>query len=1459
MTANAELCRTHFAKFLSVATINVTSRPASASLWSQCSFDELTDSPIFLFKNLPASRSAVLEFVANLIHENVGFFLRRVDNPNFTYNVGFVEEAVQELCGTFEDFVRKQPFFMKTLSKWVVDNLAELSKSGQSRIPMSSASPMELTRIYTTCSSSKRLLDLLGFCVSRTLESDVEKCVSLLLDLWNACGNFSDWIMKYLSITFSDDALKHLLKVGLNDFCTYVNGILENLRSGNSAAVTQGHEQYLKEKLAAISSMLGMAARQQSSDFRQLISSVFTECCQPSHSKRHMYYVPFFFRLIAANSDIANVALVEIARSATLENLNVLRKSLLSVPVWAATAESSLTGAFINIAASLNFETASLVYDKLLNFAFELPATGGDESLAHLQKQCVTLTESNLDAISLSVLEQPVVILSKFPLLMRIASSRQLLFKSLFSSNEQRRICMFKAVYLICLIKGRLATAEYLGYILCFAETEEQLHLFTELCAVTAGLQSGALHYLIAELSFYVGKASEIGTFSWKRCAENILSLLKEEKTIDPDTSVDFVRMSENLLKNYKRVLENLLPLYLIPDTEDVVSDILETLGLPGQQQPGELAQMVKLFVATIFNVMRKFDEDVQPKLMGACTVMGSCVVALVREQEAYAREVLFHCLLSYALADDSPLRVAPRKELLENVDCSILKQNLLLSDLKYRNRSVHCGTLRRRQVVPHFLGNNTTVVLARRLCFVHVIDELCRSVDSSVDGLYDVTMCRRLAVLLVETVCPDLVDARHHWEDWSSAKICIEKYIKIRKAVDTCPFVYDLMLIAAEAYPCLWFCLPILKALLATTVVRLESAANKSDPISSDVSAALDRWFYLAAKGRILPQLLNNVIDVCQRVTNIEACHIMRDVWRYLNEHAPKLSELQEYYQNVLNKVDNLQPLSDSDPNPYLVSSRLVIQKNIEKLGCLHRGLFSAKNASTQMFVHVRSLPKHCIYRAAMSTFRVFGGANVLARCRYATMAANYRVERDTFGELKVPADKYYGAQTARSLMNFEIGGPSERMPLPVIHAFGILKKAAAIVNKEKGLDPKLAEAIVKACDEVTAGKLDDHFPLVIWQTGSGTQTNMNVNEVISNRAIEILGGQLGSKTPVHPNDHVNMAQSSNDTFPTAMHISTAIEIDQTLLPSLKKLLSALQSKAKEFSGIVKIGRTHTQDAVPLSLGQEFSGYAKQIESGIERINATLPHLYELALGGTAVGTGLNTYKGFAEKSAAEIAKLTGLPFKTAPNKFEALATHDTMVEVHGALNTIACSMMKIANDIRFLGSGPRSGLGELILPENEPGSSIMPGKVNPTQCEAVTMVAAQVMGNQVAVSVGGSNGHFELNVFKPVMVANVLQSIRLIADSARSFAKNCVIGIKANDERINKLMKESLMLVTALNPHIGYDKAAKIAKLAHKDGTTLKEAALKLGFLSAEQFDEWVKPEQMLGPKHIELVNED
>lgn len=466
--------------------------------------------------------------------------------------------------------------------------------------------------------------------------------------------------------------------------------------------------------------------------------------------------------------------------------------------------------------------------------------------------------------------------------------------------------------------------------------------------------------------------------------------------------------------------------------------------------------------------------------------------------------------------------------------------------------------------------------------------------------------------------------------------------------------------------------------------------------------------------------------------------------------------------------------------------------------------------------------------------------------------MSSNsFRVEKDTFGELQVPSDKYYGAQTARSIMNFKIGGPEERMPLPVVHAFGYLKKAAAIVNTEFGLDKKLSDAIVKAADEVIAGKLDDHFPLVVWQTGSGTQSNMNVNEVISNRAIELLGGQLGSKTPVHPNDHVNKSQSSNDTFPTAMHIAVALEVNNRLVPSLQTLRQSLAKKAKEFEKIIKIGRTHTQDAVPLTLGQEFSGYVTQIDNGLARIQATLPHLYQLAAGGTAVGTGLNTRIGFAEKVAETVKALTGLPFVTAPNKFEALAAHDTMVEVHGALNVIATSLMKIANDIRFLGSGPRCGLGELSLPENEPGSSIMPGKVNPTQCESLTMIAAQVFGNQVAVTVGGSNGHFELNVFKPMIVRNVLQSIRLISDGCVSFSKNCVDGIVANEANIKKILNESLMLVTALNPHIGYDNAAKIAKTAHKNGTTLKEEAIKLGILTEEQFNQWVRPEDMLAPK--------
>lgn len=463
------------------------------------------------------------------------------------------------------------------------------------------------------------------------------------------------------------------------------------------------------------------------------------------------------------------------------------------------------------------------------------------------------------------------------------------------------------------------------------------------------------------------------------------------------------------------------------------------------------------------------------------------------------------------------------------------------------------------------------------------------------------------------------------------------------------------------------------------------------------------------------------------------------------------------------------------------------------------------------------------------------------------------YRIEADTFGELKVPVEKYYGAQTVRSVMNFPIGDrASERMPLPVIKAFGVLKKAAAEVNQEFGLDPKIAAAISQAADEVISGSLyDDHFPLVIWQTGSGTQSNMNTNEVISNRAIEIMGGELGSKKPVHPNDHVNKSQSSNDTYPTAMHISVAVEIHNVLLPGLHKLMEALDAKSTEYADIIKIGRTHTQDATPLTLGQEFSGYVQQLKFGIERVEATLPRLFMLAAGGTAVGTGLNTRIGFAEKVAAKVSELTGLPFVTAPNKFEALAAHDSMVEVSGALNVLACSIMKIANDIRFLGSGPRCGLGELSLPENEPGSSIMPGKVNPTQCEAITMVAGQVMGNHVAVTVGGSNGHFELNVFKPMMVANVLRSIRLLGDSCVAFTDNCVVGIEANREEINRLLHESLMLVTALNPHIGYDAAAKIAKTAHKNGTTLKHEAITLGYLNEEQFKEWVKPEDMLGPK--------
>ncbi len=460
------------------------------------------------------------------------------------------------------------------------------------------------------------------------------------------------------------------------------------------------------------------------------------------------------------------------------------------------------------------------------------------------------------------------------------------------------------------------------------------------------------------------------------------------------------------------------------------------------------------------------------------------------------------------------------------------------------------------------------------------------------------------------------------------------------------------------------------------------------------------------------------------------------------------------------------------------------------------------------------------------------------------------YRTETDSMGEIKVPKDKYYGAQTARSLMNFKIGG--ERFPRELIRALGILKKAAALTNKELGiLSAEKAELIVKAADEVIEGKLDEHFPLVVWQTGSGTQTNMNANEVISNRAIELAGGEMGSKKPIHPNDDVNKAQSSNDTFPTAMHIAAVEEIHRRLIPMVTKLRDALSLKAEEFKDIIKIGRTHLMDATPLTLGQEFSGYVQQLTNGLERINAALPRMYELALGGTAVGTGLNTHPEFAVKAAAQISKITGKPFVSARNKFEALAAHDALVEFSGVLKTLAASLMKIANDIRWLGSGPRCGIGELLLPENEPGSSIMPGKVNPTQSEAMTMVCAQVFGNDTTVSFAGASGNFELNVFKPVIIFNVLQSIRLIADACESFTDNCVAGIKANEKNIKKNLDNSLMLVTALNPYIGYDNAAKVAKKAHKEHTTLKEAAVALGLLTAEKFDEVVRPENMIAPK--------
>jgi fumarate hydratase class II len=457
-------------------------------------------------------------------------------------------------------------------------------------------------------------------------------------------------------------------------------------------------------------------------------------------------------------------------------------------------------------------------------------------------------------------------------------------------------------------------------------------------------------------------------------------------------------------------------------------------------------------------------------------------------------------------------------------------------------------------------------------------------------------------------------------------------------------------------------------------------------------------------------------------------------------------------------------------------------------------------------------------------------------------------RTETDSFGPIEVPADRYWGAQTQRSLENFRIGG--ERMPIPLIHAFGLQKKAAALANMALGaLEERLGRAILAAADEVIDGRLDDHFPLVVWQTGSGTQTNMNLNEVIANRANEMLGAPLGAKKPVHPNDHVNLSQSSNDSMPTAMHIAAALETTRRLIPALRRLHTALDRKAAEFADVVKIGRTHLQDATPLTLGQEFSGYARQIETGIARIEGALPRVMELAQGGTAVGTGLNAAPDFAHRFAEEAARIAGLPFVTAPNKFEALAAHDALVELSGALNTLAVSAMKIANDIRLLASGPRCGLGELILPENEPGSSIMPGKVNPTQAEALTMVAVEVMGNHVTVTIAGSQGHLELNVYKPVIALNVLRSIRLLADASESFTRNCVEGIEADRARIADLLERSLMLVTALAPRIGYDAAAKIARKAHAEGTSLREAAAALGLIDADEFDRLVRPEAMVG----------
>jgi len=459
-------------------------------------------------------------------------------------------------------------------------------------------------------------------------------------------------------------------------------------------------------------------------------------------------------------------------------------------------------------------------------------------------------------------------------------------------------------------------------------------------------------------------------------------------------------------------------------------------------------------------------------------------------------------------------------------------------------------------------------------------------------------------------------------------------------------------------------------------------------------------------------------------------------------------------------------------------------------------------------------------------------------------------RIETDSMGEIEVPANRYYGAQTARSLIHFDIG--EETMPRELIRGMGVLKKASALVNAELGLMPEnIKQLISKAAEEVIEGKLDDHFPLRVWQTGSGTQSNMNSNEVIANRGIELAGGVIGSKDPVHPNDHVNMGQSSNDTFPTAMHIAAVERIRDALLPSLSTLANSFKKKTTEFKDIIKIGRTHLMDATPLTLGQEFSGYTTQLEYSMDRINGCMPRMYQIALGGTAVGTGLNSHRDFPKKVAQKIAEITDCPFVTAPNKFESLAAHDAIVETSGTLKTIACSLMKIANDIRWLGSGPRCGIGEVILPANEPGSSIMPGKVNPTQSEAMTMVAAQVIGNDTAINIGGSSGNFELNVFKPVMIYNLLQSIRLLADSCRSFNDHCVVGIEPNKTQIEKHLNGSLMLVTALNPHIGYDNAAKVAKKAYQENTTLKESAVALGLLTADEFEEKVRPEKMTGPK--------